>query len=179
MINKYNTIGKKLYWVPLVERPMSTLLYCDEHVECLHELTHLCVQKMNIYKNIDALFDTWDVFLNLFKEINPHAFLKEFAILLFSLYKNFFIEMSVCAEINRVSLLDIVNLYDHIVALPLTELLDVLDECYEQFVDTMNQCNIQQTATWSEWIVANWWVPPVVTVALAYSVIHAQITNSR
>lgn len=150
-------------------RPLTDSLYTDSNVSYEHGLTKLCAIKMLQESSLDPLFETWKLFLDSFKSIHPHIFLRECATMIFSLYKNFLIEISHRRPMN-VSVDQITELYGKIQTLPIGKVLDALDECYEQFTDILKEYGIFTDASWSEWLVNNWWVPPVTVGSVAYAV---------
>lgn len=60
----------------------------------------------------------------------------------------------------------IAALYTHIAALPIPEILDLLEEMMGQLdeISTNYELN-NQTLSWQEWAQKYWWMPPVVVVA--------------
>lgn len=135
--------------------------------EFTHELIKLCAKQMEQYGSLDPLFETWRLFKQTFKNVDPHIFLREMAVMIFAIYRNVLVQ-ALERTPTRVTLEEVNDLHQRISMLPIHELLDALDKCYEQFTLILQDYG-PKDLDWVTWIQNNWWVPPVSAASLIYS----------
>lgn len=166
-------------------QPLASFLYCDRTLPCKHPLILRCLSNMDVdSSSITCLFQTWNIFTKEGTISEPELFFREFSILIFSIYKIFFTtadasDTSFSSVRRRISVVQVITLYDRITEIPIDDLLDVLDRCYEQFMDIMQEADISfdEKRSVIDWIQHFWWVPPVVIGALLYNIILAGIKH--
>ncbi len=74
----------------------------------------------------------------------------------------------------------ITQLYSQIVALPIPEILDLLEEIVSQFDDisTNHELN-NSTLSWHKWIEKYWWMPPVIFAACIVLMLRYKKLSNR
>lgn len=144
---------------------------CLEVSGYTHELTRLCAKKIIQEQSILPLLETWDLFKTVYSEIDSLVFLQEFSTMLFCMYKDLLIQLYDRNMVLRVVFVDILDLAGKIMSLPIEQVLDALDFCYEQFLVIMHDYGLDSDLTWNQWWRAYWWVPPVVVGILIVSII--------
>jgi hypothetical protein len=137
-----------------------------------HELMSCCVSIMCKEETLDAFKDMWRFYVK-HKACIPHrtdVFVRESCILLLMLYEYCLIKY------KKGMISDMTSLYKQLSALPLPELLDLLDTTYTSLKKIFMNYNAPNTVSW---LAKYWWVPPVATTALTYTIFKWYITRIK
>jgi hypothetical protein len=167
LLKEFNKENKKLQ---LIEIKKDACYFCNEQVY-RHELVILCTKKISAASSLDPVFETWDLFWSTYPTLERSLFLYEFSLLIFSLYNYFF------AHLGKESLIEeqlqkIIELQNRVRELPIQELHDSLEKCYDQLLDILNDYGPVHGQSWQSWVITNWWVPPVLIGTLVYSMFY-------
>jgi len=136
--------------------------------EYQHELNRLCIKKMMQVNRIDPVFETWRLFVTMYRDIDISLFIHEFSVIIFCVYKN--LVFSLLKPDHKVTSNDIFELSVKIMSLPIDQVLDALDLCYRQFILIMQDYGMTAPISWKEWVRQYWWVLPVSVVSLIISI---------
>jgi len=133
-----------------------------------HSIVKICIENMIKDASLKPFFKTWDFAVAMKLCKLDQAFIREFSILLFSLYENLLVMLSVHSSPERFknSLDEIVQLYSIVANMPLKELLVTLEKCYVLFSGVLRDYGFYDSITWSQWFKSYWWVPPTVAIAI-------------
>ncbi len=146
-------------------------LHDNNVVSYKHELTHLSLKKISTEGNLFPLFESWDIFLKSYRKVESDLFMYEFSIQLFFLYKNILSHYSDISE-HKVTVGEVMQLSSQIMSLPIDQVLAALERCYHQFMIIMGHYGVHQGMSLASWIRQYWWVPPVVVISFAYSIVR-------
>jgi len=146
---------------------VSEFLQDISEIEFTHDLTRLTIKKIGVVFSLDPLFDAVLVFSRQYSFIEADVFLQEMGVLLFFAYKN--ILSNYC--VSKVTIADIIKLSAQVAALPIDNVLDALEQCYQQFMKLMYEYGWRPGMSFSVWLQQYWWVPPVVLLSFGYSVV--------
>lgn len=167
LINYFYENGQKLHVRPV---------YCLDLSYYKHELSRLCVKKIIHSQSLKSILEVWDVFWAMYRTIDPRLFLGEFSIILFCVYKDLLLELCEYTHI-RVSIVEIIELSDKIASLPIEQILEVLEQCYNKFFIIMHDYGFHSDLNWTEWLREYWWVPPIAITVVVYIVLKYKITK--
>ncbi len=156
--------------------------------DCSHELVKLCMKKMEHNSCLDPVVEAWKLYKSCYSDIESELFLQEFSSMVCAVSSEYVAALSarplerknnqqqekpndghaltvsdddVPVILPTVSLQEIFNLYIKIAKLPISEILEKLDELYYALVDLMDEYGLQAEQTWLDWLKVNWWIPPV------------------
>jgi hypothetical protein len=137
-----------------------------------HELMSCCVSIMRKEETLDAFSDMWKFYLKHKAHIpkRTDVFLRESCILLLLTYNYCILKP------QKGMISDMSSLYNQLSALPLPELLDLLDTTYTSLKKIFINYNAPNTVTW---MAKYWWVPPVAVTALSYTVFKWYIARIK
>lgn len=173
LIDDFNKNNKTLH-----KNVLSKSIVCDEST-CAHELVKLCMKKISIELCFDPVVDTWHLFKDSYSDVDRELFVHEFSSVLVAVYQQCITILSdkkksiIDDEKDdqpKVTMADIVMLYNSISALPILQILNTLDQLYVSLQKLMIQYGISANTDWSVWIKTNWWVPPVVVGTIIYTI---------
>lgn len=169
LIDHYNKNNDKL------QNRSRALRDCPDH-NCSHELIKLCIKRIDMELCLDPVVETWHMFKTSFAQVDPELFVREFTSVLFGVYHQSIQALAAPAPkasaAQQVSIADIINLYNEVSSLPIVQVLDALDKLYVALNALMLKHGIKADTDWSEWLAANWWVPPVVVGSFLYSLLQ-------
>jgi len=140
-----------------------------EFTEYKHELIRLGVKMANAECSFDPVFKIWKIFINDFKDIEASLFLKEYATVVFFVYKNLI--TSFINPESKVASTEIFELSGKIMSLPIDQLLDALDVCCRQFMFIMQDYGMISGVNPKEWLKEYWWVIPVSVASFVASIV--------
>lgn len=172
LLNQFNKKNKKEHLIDW-ETQAAVPFFLDLDVNCSsykHPLVVLCLKKMNMLRSLDPLFETWDIFLKEYKQVEGSLFLHEISILTFCLYKNILCTLD-AQRGQRVNAVEIINLYNKINGLPIDEVLTALDHCYVRLIFVLKEYEFFSTMSWGEWLAKYWWLPPMVAIGFLWKIV--------
>jgi hypothetical protein len=143
----------------------------DGYIQFQHDDVRACVAVIQQEERLDAFFTMWQSFTQrtsgtVFDHPDDELFLKECGTLILLFYNNILRSYGV-DTLHRISVQDIMEMYDAIAKLPLDELLDVLDVVLDKVILILQSEALNKPdQNIFEWLHENWWVPPVVLGAL-------------
>jgi len=142
-----------------------------------NDVLRMCINGMVKQVSLDPLFKTWDFGQCTDISKQDSEFLREFSILVFSLYENLLVILTANkADIDshsRGTLNEIIELYNVVSRIPLRELLVTLEKCYVLFSNVMRDYGLLDSEiTWGDWLERYWWVVPTVTIAVVASLLQ-------
>lgn len=144
------------------------------YIHFTHTDVVACVAVMQQEERMDAFFVMWDQFSQKTGGQNfapeDELFLKDCGTLVLLFYNNM---LQTCSnKPSRISVDDIIQMYDAIAKLPIDELLDLLDAVLDRLLEVLNNATLPANQdTMFEWLQSNWWIPPVVIGALVVQVL--------
>lgn len=143
-----------------------------------HSLVQWAARTIEEELSLSALFDIWCLFLHHRNSstTDNEQFLLDYSRLLL------LVDYQLLVQLQKINWTDIGLLYLQISSLPLTEILDLLDEVREQLNLIMEKFPLDDQAGIAGWLQNYWWVPPVVgsSVLLTYIkwyLMHYQATT--
>ncbi|MBT3456384.1 hypothetical protein HN446_04945 [bacterium] len=146
-------------------------LVVDPEISFGHPLMKSCLDGIKKNKNLNGFFSTWASFEagNVKRE---RLFLKEFSVLLIIIYTNIW-KNSVKGRSMRLSLPDLISLYQKASGLPMLKLLDALDEFLSQFEPLLAEYDIEDASwpAWKRWLLRKGVSYLVVLAAITYKVL--------
>lgn len=146
---KKNTKGRKFDMGPL-----------REAVEVTHPAMVECLAKMEQQESLEPLFALWQQFKNEHSDSQQDKLLcKECALLDMHLYSTMLSHLQRSG--TRVGVAEMLELYHIIAALPIYELLSLLDSIAREIITLLDQAYHGETSFFS-WLWNNWWVPPTI-----------------
>lgn len=166
LLSNFNLKNKKRQMLRL--RSEESIGLFQSAIEYQNPLVKLCAQKMGMSLSIDPVFETWHLYLKSYRGVDDLPFLHEYSIMLFSVYKGLLVEMFAVKPF-RLSLVEINQLYERITALPIGDVLEALEQCYEQFMEIMDDYGFNSNISWRDWLMSYWWVSPVVIGSMVMS----------
>jgi hypothetical protein len=126
----------------------------------------MCIAAIREQQNLDPLFKIWHHFAS-YKFINDAEFLREFVTLVYIIYHQLCNEVVAAGDVrNQPSVEEVLDLYEKISQLPIPELLNALDAVIDQFIDIMEEYEMQASMDWWTWLKKYWWIPPTIVVSL-------------
>lgn len=173
LINKYNKKNK-----PSLSGPSRIVPDC-QGFDCKHELTRLCIKKMSNERCFEPIVEIWSLFNRNFNHIEREIFVREFVCILYAVYNSCISQLTVnkksssdsSLQITAPSMAAILTLYNQVSGLPIIKVLNDLEDLYVALVALMDDYGVNEQTDWREWAVNNWWVPPVMLVAVFYSLV--------
>lgn len=179
LIDKYNKKNK-----PGLSGPSRIVPEC-QGFDCKHELTRLCIKKMSNERCFEPVVEIWSLFNHNFNHIEREIFVKEFLYILYAVYGSCIGQLKMkkaspashgddaTLQITAPSMTAILTLYNQVSSLPIIKVLNDLEDLYVALVALMDEYGVNEQTEWRDWLVSNWWVPPVMLVALFYSLIKS------
>lgn len=139
-----------------------------------HPKVCACVDAIKIEERLDVFFEMWDRFEQktggtVFSD-DDELFIKDCSSLMLLFYNNILDECNQ-TKMYRVTVDEIMELYDAVSKLPISQLLDLLDSILEQLVTIMGNYALKPGQTVFGWLKKNWWVPPVMIGALVANIL--------
>jgi hypothetical protein len=185
LLNQFNKKNKKDHLVDWETKALVPL-FSDCDIDCAsykHDCVVLCLKQMKASRTIDPFFETWNIFLKNYRHVETELFVKEMSVLLFFLYKNILFSLDkkklyIANELSpfqdtlndRVTMPEIVALYNKISLLPINEVLFALDHCYIRLVLILKEYEFYSSMSWLQWIEKYWWLPPVIVAGIIYRI---------
>jgi hypothetical protein len=150
---------------------------CQELTHYTHGAIVQCIKDIQKTKSLRPFFLMWRRFTVQYQDDTPTdnepLFLKECSILIFTFYNNILHEADQGEDRNRVTITEIIELYEAINALPITKLLDLLDQMMDEITNILGAYPLQQNQSIFGWLQQNWWIPSIVVGALLINVYSA------
>jgi len=152
---KFTTIFNKISFTTASDHVQldSIKFYNKRIIKCINELN----QQQTYY----PLQLCWHEFSH-YRSIKNEKYLKEFLILIFILYKQFFVHASAPTPTN-ISIQEVIQIYQQINQLPIEELMQAIDTFTDELANIMKKNNLSSQA---ERLKHNakkyWWVAPAL-----------------
>jgi len=140
-----------------------------ENYDYTNEVIRACIDNIVKKASLEPLFKTWAFSDYLDINKNDTTFLREFSILLFSLYENLLVTLTIHRserDAIKGTLNEIIELYNTVSNMPIKELLVTLEKCYVIFAGIMNDYGMYSNIGWDNWLKRYWWVAPTVVLAV-------------
>lgn len=129
-------------------------------VQVTHPVMVHCFEDMNAQQSLEPFFVQWQQFKDAHTEIAQDRLLcKEAAFLIMHLYSTMLCELQ--RSTTRVTVSQMLELYKVIAALPMYELLALLDGIAREIIGLLDQ-TYQGENSFFVWLWHNWWVPPMI-----------------
>ena len=132
-------------------------------------IMRICIESMIKKSSLQPLFKTWDFADSMDLSKSDANFLREFSILMFTLYENLLviIDAEKTGRIKaRGTLEDIIQLYNTVTKMPLHEIIISLEKCYVLFSGILADYGVYSKIGWEQWFKTYWWVAPTVAIAI-------------
>jgi len=166
VLSKFSEINKKNKIVDFSDdRWLSFLL---GNIEYRNEIVKICIENIEKKGSIVPLIKTWDFAYEMCLSHKDMSFVREFAMLIFSLYENLLVVMAqqkVNKEVKG-ALEDIIQVYNAVSDLPLKELILTLEKCYVLFSKLLRDYGAFSAVGWMYWLKKYWWLPPTIAVSI-------------
>ncbi|MFA6065953.1 MAG: hypothetical protein WC707_02110 [Candidatus Babeliaceae bacterium] len=135
-----------------------------------HDLVRWASRKIIEESSSSALVAIWDIFKyhNRPSNDNDFLFITDITKLIFLMYHSLLHELSQTSL--KVSLYDIAQLYSQIAALPIKDLLDILDKFLSQLKAILHVYAPSPHESFYEWMSDHWWMPPVILASTGVTV---------
>jgi len=139
-----------------------------DNFEYTHPIMRICVENMVKKASLEPMFKTWDFSYSMDLNMSDISFLREFSILIFTLYENLLVMIDIekTGIIKaRGSLEAIIQLYNTVAKMPLREIIIALEKCYVIFSGILGDYGIYSKMSWVDWFKTYWWVAPTIVAA--------------
>lgn len=114
-----------------------------------HALMYWCENIVLRQGDVDALFETWDVFkAHVQNDPEFFIFIREFSVLLFFIYQNILQD--------PLAMHEICHIYQHVLALPMEDVLSTLDGYLTQATVFFGKHDFPFLSTMLHWVQAHW-----------------------
>lgn len=181
----------RLYHIQRMLRALFVLSYHTKKAPCFSPLLSTkftapivreCVTQMEKTQSYVPLFQLWQRII-CYDFINDEHEVKEFMHAVILVYKSLECQLQQSrsphhgAQEEQV-LHDVLELYDQIAALPVGELLDLLDDVATQLDHISHAYELNNSdLSWKDWLKKYWWTAPVIALWLYFTVLkHAEQT---
>lgn len=115
-------------------------------------------------KNVDPLFDAWSQ-LTTYDFINDETRVREFIQSIYVVYYCSLHDQVLWTATDKKN--DLLFMYETLATLPVSELLDLLDDVVEQYDVLSSEYGLQDTSlSWHRWFKQYWWAAPIVIGSL-------------
>jgi hypothetical protein len=129
-------------------------------VQVTHPVMVACFDDMEAQQSLEPFFALWLQFKDFHTESAQDRLLcKEAAFLIMHLYSTMLCELQ--RSTTRVTVSQMLELYKVIAALPMYELLALLDGIAREIIGLLDQ-TYQGENSFFVWLWHNWWVPPMI-----------------
>lgn len=181
ILKKFNEINKKHQIIDFVSH--NNDIFNIKNIEYKNELVKICISKMVEQNSLEPFFKTWDYAYGLCISNKDIIFVREFSIVIFSLYENlltvilnkkivnlseqFASEIIISDNKAIKSLLDdILMMYNAVSELPIKDIIVTLEKCYILFSKIIDDYAASSGLTPRQLIKKYWWLPPTIFVAI-------------
>ncbi|HZW61896.1 MAG TPA: hypothetical protein VFF04_06760, partial [Candidatus Babeliales bacterium] len=136
-----------------------------------HERLKQCIVEMHATDSTIPIFKLWKS-IACYEYINDKLFMKEYIELIVLIFQNLLGKYSPIRYKAVLTTTDVLTLYQQITAMPVPELLDLLDEVVDQFAQASSEYELDnKQMSWTEWLQQYWWAPPVMVGSLFITII--------
>jgi len=172
LLRKFNTLNKKKKIIDLMPFLVRNIEYKDKIIQ-------QCIKKMVETASIDPLFKTWEYAYELCISQEDMNFVREFSILIFSVYENLLIILTASRTDKEMkgTLEDIIQVYNAVSELPIKEILITLEKCYILFSKILKDYGALSNMRVMEWLRKYWWLPPTIAVAIIGALLGKKISK--
>ncbi|MFC1842970.1 hypothetical protein ACFLYU_04895 [Candidatus Dependentiae bacterium] len=181
ILGEFNELNKKNNIIDL--HSYDGFLDSLKKIEYKNEIIKICVAKMLKCASIEPLLRTWDYAHDMCISNEDMVFVREFSILIFSLYENLLVIMTsqktnekTCKEIKG-TLEDIIQVYNAVSDLPLKEIIMTLEKCYVIFSKILNDYGVHSRMSWGKWFSKYWWLAPTVAIAIIGALLRKKLSR--
>ena len=140
-----------------------------------HQHMQICVNKIEETQSIKPLLRTWEC-VKEYKHIDNATFIKEFIIAAIYIYQQVAKLLFPQTSKPTFSETAIAAIYENVDTLPIFELLDAIDHLADLCAELYPVQLSSGKESWSEWLRRQWWMPPLIAGAIAYTIISNQTT---
>lgn len=210
LLKKFNEINQKSKILDL--QADQSNIFSIKNIEFKKEIINICIASMYKQKSLDPFFKTWDYAYSLCVSNTDIEFVREFSIVIFSLYENIFVALSqgrqqtsgvknanflkmvdkkeslagkesvavkesLAENENKNALDDIMQVYNSVSSLPVREIIDALEKCYDVFSKILNEYRINSSMTAVQWLKSFWWLAPTIAIGLIVAYFRKKISN--
>lgn len=121
-------------------------------------------------KNLDPLFDAWSQ-LTTYDFINNDTYIREFIQSTYLIYYCSIHATTLRSDRDKKN--DVLFVYETLSNLPVSELLDLLDDMVEQYDMLSAEYALHDTSlTWNQWLKQYWWAAPIVVGSLCLTLLQ-------
>jgi len=158
----------------------ETMPFLVRNIEYKNEVIKRCIKKMIETASIKPLLKTWKYAYHLYISHEDMNFVREFSILIFSVYENLLIIMTAnrCDGDMKTNLEDIIQVYNAVSDLPIKEIILTLEKCYILFSKILKDHGAFSGVGAAQWLKKYWWLPPTIIVAVIGALLRKKISNS-
>ncbi|MGE0010381.1 MAG: hypothetical protein AB7F19_00260 [Candidatus Babeliales bacterium] len=143
-------------------------------VQVTHPVMITCFNDMEREQSLDPFFRVWHHFKKSYTQSPEDQLLcKEVAFLDMHLYSTMLSQLQ--RSTMRVTVAQMLELYRLIAALPIRELLALLDSIAREIIELLDQ-TYQGEDSFFVWLWHNWWVPPAIISHSINSLVEGIIT---
>jgi hypothetical protein len=133
-----------------------------------HGVVNACSNAIQKQKTLQPFFALWKR-LATYDYIDDHLLLEDFVRLIIVLYHDLGSrELIVTSDtLHKPAVSDITHVYEQISALPLAELMTLLDKIADEYEIILEEYALTHTTmSWSTWLSRYWWLAPTTIVSL-------------
>lgn len=166
---------KSMFLLSLKQRDMSTCL-TDDTIASLFTSTWVKTYMKQIMKEkkFDPLFHAWSQ-ITTYDFIDDDVRMKEFIMSMYVLYYCRVHQGALGTTHDRKH--DLIAMYEALSTLPVSELLDLLDDVVEQYDILAAEYALKDTSlSWVQWLKQYWWATPLVAGSIGLTLLqHRQL----
>lgn len=181
LLAKFNNLNKQKKLIDVEDIIKAVTL--EENIGYKNDTIKKCLEDMCKEHSLDPFFKTWDYAYQMCIANKDLEFVREFSILIFSIYENILAFFTICTPCNfkdgsnKNLFDDIIQVYNVISELPIREIIVTLEKCYTLFSKILNDYGLTSGLTFGQWIKKYWWLPPTVVFAVVAAIFSKSISN--
>jgi len=134
----------------------------------------VCIKELSAQQNVTPLFRVWSQ-ITAYDFIHDTEHVHEFALITCLVYKQILATMT--SPMKALASQDVLNMYEKLATLPVSELLDLLDDVVEQYDMLATHYALKDSSlSWKEWLEKYWWSAPIMVGSFITTLLkHAKI----
>ena len=141
-----------------------------------HEHIKTCCAAIRDQQGLFPLFALWQCIVS-YRYLTDQSLVSEFITLLIIVYKTYIMPLY-RSESERITN-SFLQLYENLDAVPLTELLNILDTLVDQLDEVITSYELDDPKlSWKDWFKKYWWLPPIIVAYLLGKYSHFFISAS-
>jgi len=180
-LEKFHKLNKKHSFVDFDS--YGGFSFVIKKIEYNNEIVKICIEKMLELSSLEPLLKTWEYAYSLCISNKDMGFVREFSILIFSVYEHCLVLISskrldkgLDTEIKS-TLEDIIQVYNAVSDLPIREIIIMLEKCYRLFSRILRDHGVYSTMSWKQWFIKYWWFVPTVTLAVVAALLRRKLSR--